>query len=91
MGRKSRLRVERLPEKLRQIREIAGLSQSQMVERLGAADHIDRSKVSAYESGEREPPLLILLRYSRVGGLSVEYLIDDALDLPANFSMLSIE
>ena len=81
MGRKGRLRVERLPEKLRQIREDAGLSQSQMVERLGVFGQIDRSKISAYESGEREPPLLLLLRYSRVGGLNIEYLIDDELDL----------
>ena len=81
MGRKSRLRVNHLPEKLLQIRIVLGLSQSGMVERIGLEEITDRSVISAYERGEREPPLPVLLRYARSVGVVVDYLIDDDLNL----------
>lgn len=82
MGRKSRSRVVRLPEKLHQIRKSLRLSQGGMLRLLNFPDVTDRSVISAYERGEREPPLPILLRYARVANLSVDYLIDDDMDLP---------
>ncbi|HWS56061.1 MAG TPA: helix-turn-helix transcriptional regulator [Pyrinomonadaceae bacterium] len=83
MGTRARLRQERLGEKLLQIRLALGLSQTEMLHRLGAEDLISYTQISRYESGQREPPLRILLAYARAANVSVEALIDDELDLPA--------
>lgn len=83
MGRAARLRSERLAEKLRQIREALGLSQNELIRHLGLEEFIYQSNVSGYESGEREPPLPILLKYARAAGVCLDVLVDDELDLPA--------
>ena len=79
----ARQRSERLAEKLLQVRLALGLSQTEMVKRLGVEDMIVYNRISDYELGKREPPLPILLRYARAAGVSVEALIDDELNLPA--------
>jgi transcriptional regulator with XRE-family HTH domain len=78
----ARQRVDRLPEKLLQIRLALGLSQAEMLKRLDVEDMVVYNRISDYELGKREPPLKILLRYARVAGVSVEVLADDDLDLP---------
>jgi transcriptional regulator with XRE-family HTH domain len=78
----ARPRPERLSEKLRQIRASLGLSLSEMHRHLDAEDLIASSQISGYETGTREPSLLILLRYARLAGVPTEVLIDDELDLP---------
>jgi transcriptional regulator with XRE-family HTH domain len=78
----ARERPERLAEKLLQIRTALGLSQSQMLSRLGLGDTGYRHYVSQFETGRREPSLLMLLKYARAANVYVEALIDDALDLP---------
>jgi transcriptional regulator with XRE-family HTH domain len=78
-----RQKPERLAEKLLQIRAALGLSQDGMLERLGLAEDFSRSRISAYELGNREPPLPVLLNYARLVGVSTDVLIDDELDLPA--------
>ncbi len=83
MGRKARDKPERLAEKLRAIREALGLSQGELVRRLDAEDLIDAKHVSKFELGEREPSLLVLLRYARLAGVTIDVLADDNLDLPA--------
>jgi transcriptional regulator with XRE-family HTH domain len=83
MGVKARQRPERLAEKLLQIRTALGLSQSELVRRLGLEDTISYKKISDYERGNREPTLLIILRYARAARVSTDVLIDDELDLPA--------
>jgi len=83
MGKKPRLKQERLGEKLLQIRNALGLSQTEMMYRLGVEDLISYHQISRYETGKREPPLLILLQYARAVNVSTDVLIDDALDLPA--------
>ncbi len=82
MGRASRLRPEHLPEKLLRIRTALGLSQSEMLRRLGFEEDIWYTQISGYELGRSEPPLVILLEYARVANVYVEALIDDELDLP---------
>lgn len=77
-----RPRPERLGQKLRLIRLALGLSQSGMLKQLGAEDLIALSQISEYETGRREPSLIILLRYARAAGVPTEVLIDDELDLP---------
>jgi transcriptional regulator with XRE-family HTH domain len=78
----TRLKQKRLGEKLLQIRLALGLSQSELLGRLDAEDLITYHQISGFETGRREPPLLILLRYARVAGVSTDVLIDDELDLP---------
>jgi transcriptional regulator with XRE-family HTH domain len=83
MGARPRLRQKRLPEKLRAIRDALGLSQTGMLKRLGAEDLIEYNRISEFESGKSEPPLLIILQYARVANVWTDVLIDDELDLPA--------
>ena len=83
MGKKPRLKQERLGEKLLQIRNALGLSQTEMMYRLEVEDLISYHQISRYETGKREPPLLILLQYARAANVSTDVLIDDELDLPA--------
>jgi len=87
MGSRKKPRAMRLPEKLRQIREAYGLSQAEMVSRLGLTNDIKQSDISAFERDpddkwSREPALPHLLRYAKLAGVSVETLIDDELELP---------
>lgn len=82
MGTYPRLKQKRLPEKLRAIRNAFGISQSEMLRRLDAEDLIAYNRISEFESGKREPPLLILLKYARAANVSTDVLIDDELDMP---------
>jgi transcriptional regulator with XRE-family HTH domain len=83
MGRKARIRPERLADKLRQIRSTLGISQSDMLWRLGYGEVLNLGRMSDYEQGKSEPPLPVLLEYARAANVYVEALIDDELDLPA--------
>ena len=82
MGRKSRRKPTKLAGKLARIRNELGLSQNGMVRELGLTDELGQSHISMFEHGEREPTLIVLLRYARVAGVSTDVLIDDELDLP---------
>lgn len=84
MGRASRRRPERLAEKLLAIRRAMGLSQSEMLARLGCGQELTANHVSKFELGKHEPSLPVLLRYARVAGVWMDILVDDELDLPAN-------
>jgi transcriptional regulator with XRE-family HTH domain len=79
----ARPKPKRLAEKLRQIRLALGLSQTEMLKRLGLEEEMKYARISEYETGQREPSLLTLLEYSRVAGIHMEVLADDELDLPA--------
>ncbi|MGZ5434560.1 MAG: helix-turn-helix domain-containing protein [Pyrinomonadaceae bacterium] len=77
-----RPKPERLAEKLRAIREALGLSQTQMLKRLEHDETMHYGRISEYETGKREPTLMILLQYARVAGVHLEGIVDDELDLP---------
>ena len=81
-----RRRPKRLAEKLLQIRNALGLSQPEMLRRLGFEDQIDYTTISKYELDKNEPPLDILLQYARVAGVRMEDLVDDELFLPAKIA-----
>lgn len=83
MGSATRPKPTRLAEKLAAIRITLGLSQSEMLSRLGLSEELFRSSISAYERGKREPPYPVLLKYARVAGVCVDVLIDDEIKLPA--------
>jgi transcriptional regulator with XRE-family HTH domain len=76
------LKSSRLPEKLLRIRKALGLSQNEMVDRFGLRDFINRQNISAYENGELEPPLPVLLLYAEAAGVCTDVLIDDRRHLP---------
>ena len=82
MGRSARPKPIYLGEKLLRIRRSLGLSQDGMVERLSTADTLPSASISAYELGQREPPLQVLLEYARLAHVHLEVLADDELDLP---------
>ncbi|HKR02417.1 MAG TPA: helix-turn-helix transcriptional regulator [Pyrinomonadaceae bacterium] len=83
MGRASKHKPERLAAKLLQIRLAFGLSQNEMISRLGLSDEILQASISGYELGTRIPPLTVLLRYAEVAGICTDTLINDKLNLPA--------
>lgn len=84
MGRSRRPKPKRLAEKLRHIRATLDLTLEQMIDRLGYVESpLYPTNISGFERGEREPPLLLLLAYSRCAGVCADVLIDDSLDLPA--------
>ncbi len=82
MGRYHRRKPLRLAEKLLHIRNALGLSQNELIRRLGLEGEITQSRISGYELGTREPSLPVLLLYARMFGVSTDALIDDELDLP---------
>jgi hypothetical protein len=45
---------------------------------------IHPAHISGYETGKREPPLPVLLKYARLAGVSTDVLIDDKLKLPGS-------
>ena len=82
MGQAARAKPKRLSEKLLQIREGLGLSQSELVRHLGLTGIISRAKISEFERSEREPTLLVLLEYARAAGVCMDVLVDDKANLP---------
>ncbi len=89
MARGARMKPERLAEKLVQIRTMLGLSQNELIRKLGV--DLTQNRISEYETGKGEPPLPILLKYARLIGVSTDVLIDDELDLPAKPKRLATE
>lgn len=83
MARGARIRPERLPEKLLQIRLALGMSQSELLRRLGLEEQMDYRRISEFERGTTEPHLTVLLQYARAAGVHMEDIVDDELDLPA--------
>jgi transcriptional regulator with XRE-family HTH domain len=70
----------RLAGKLKKIRLELGLSQNEMLGRLGFSEHLFRSNISQYERGDRVPSPLVLLEYARLANVDLAVLIDDALE-----------
>lgn len=83
MGRGTREKPGRLGEKLTQVRNALGLSQNEILSRMGLAEKLNRDDISKYERGVREPSLIVMLRYARLAGVCLDVLVDDDLDLPA--------
>lgn len=81
MGSSKREKPKYLPRKLRKLRlEVLGMSQTEMSRALGLK--VDYSAVSGYERGAREPSLIVLLKYAKLAGCTVEQLIDDKIKWP---------
>lgn len=83
MGTNPRVRPKRLAEKLRYIRVTLDLTQEELLRKLEIETLATQSKISEFESGKRDPSLLILLQYARLAGVHMEDLVDDKTHLPA--------
>jgi transcriptional regulator with XRE-family HTH domain len=78
----ARPQPRRLAFKLRQIRTKLDLSQEQMAVLVAhRRSPVYPGHISEFESGRREPSLLVLLQYARAGRVSVERLIDDEVSI----------
>ena len=86
MKKTSPTKSGRLARKLRQIRLSLGLSQTEILERMGLGEHLFRSNISQYERGDRVPAPPVLLEYARLANVNLAVLIDDTLDLPEKLS-----
>jgi transcriptional regulator with XRE-family HTH domain len=71
-----RPRPKHLAAKLLRIRQALGISQVQLAKRLNVKG-INYNFVSKYETDKNEPPLAVLLAYSRVSGIPLEHIVDD--------------
>ena len=74
----ARPRPKQLAAKLLQIRHSLGLSQPKLAKVLGVHAYNDISK---YELDKNEPPVFVLLAYSRAAGIPLERIVDDELTL----------
>ena len=83
MGSAGRLKPEKLGGKLKAIRENFGDSFTQMATRLSDEKLIVlRTDISRYEKGLREPSLIILLQYAKLGKTTLDILADDTIAFP---------
>ena len=84
MGSSNRPKPNRLPEKLKFIREELDLKFEELIDKLDCSSiPLYRASITQYENGQREPPLQVLLQYARLANVWLDVLVDDALDLPA--------
>ena len=73
---------KKLGKKLLQIRLNLGMSQREIVKALKYHDTpLRASQISQYESGQREPTMMLVLAYARLAKVSVESLIDDKMKI----------
>lgn len=73
-----RPRPKHLAKKLLHIRRSLGLSQPKLAKVLSVRAYGDISK---YELDKNEPPLFVLLAYSRTAEIPLERIVDDELTL----------
>jgi transcriptional regulator with XRE-family HTH domain len=85
VSKRSTTKSTRLSRKLKLIRIGLGLSQSEILDRLGFSERLFRSNISQYERGARVPSPKVLLQYARLAKIDLAVLIDDDMDLPATF------
>ncbi|HKS10250.1 MAG TPA: helix-turn-helix domain-containing protein [Pyrinomonadaceae bacterium] len=76
MGHK-RPTPQRLPAKLQAIRDSFGVSQY----RLSKSLQVGRTRLSEWEWGRRMPSWFVLIRYAKLAGVPLEFIVDDEIDL----------
>lgn len=73
---------KKLGKKMKQIREGLGMSQREIVKALNYKDTpLRASQISQYETGQREPTMMLVLAYARLANVPMEYLVDDRIKL----------
>lgn len=78
------LTIVGLSYKLQKIRNYLGLRNGEMLVKINPEETNgnNRSRISEYESGNREPSLVEVLNYARLVGIRIETLLDSELNLP---------
>lgn len=71
MNRKNK--YEQIGQRMRDVRETKGLTQTQLAEQLHSP--LTATAISLYENGEREVPVDTLAEIAKITGVSVEYLV----------------
>jgi transcriptional regulator with XRE-family HTH domain len=74
MGTQKRAQPELLAAKLLHIRQRLGLTQQQMLSALKLEWDYAVGRISEYETGIREPNLIVLLQYARAALISTDEL-----------------
>ncbi len=84
MGKANRPKPERLAGKLLKIRQTidGGLSQNEMLRRLGLEDELERDRISKYERATLDAPWFVLCAYADLANVWLEVLVKDDLELP---------
>jgi transcriptional regulator with XRE-family HTH domain len=81
MGVRGRRTQKKLAGKLKKIRTALGFSQGELIKELGLKE-LRNSNISMYESGKREPPLYVLLKYAEAANICLDVIVSDKHDLP---------
>lgn len=81
MAKAPRPRPANLAKKLKQIRIHLGFSQDEMLRALGLAEKSNRSLISGFEVGTKEPSLLALIAYADLVNVTVDAIVRDNIDL----------
>lgn len=72
-------------EKIRSLREARGLTQIQVAKRVG----VSKAMISAYETASKAPSIEVLIRLSRLFGVSVDYLV--CVDAPKTIDVSGLD
>lgn len=81
MAKAARPRPAKLAEKLKQIRLSLGFSQDEMLRALRLAEKSNRSLISGFELGTKEPSLITLIAYADLANITVDAIVRDNIDL----------
>lgn len=83
MGAPGKEKPQKLGGKLLEIRKRLGLSQVEMAKALSTkVTQLQGGSISRFETGDREPSFIQLLKYARLAEVNADVLIDDKLNLP---------
>lgn len=78
MDQRKRANPKRLAEKLVAIRQKLGMTHSQLARVLGFDKPV---RIAEYECGVREPEIVVVLNYAKVGRISMDILANDNREL----------
>ncbi len=81
MAKAARPRPANLAKKLKQIRVHLGFSQDEMLRALGLAEKSNRSLISGFELGTKEPSLFTLISYADLINVTVDAIVRDSIEL----------
>jgi DNA-binding XRE family transcriptional regulator len=81
MAKAARQRPAKLAEKLKQIRIHLEFSQDEMLKALGLSEKSNRSLISGFELGTKEPSLITLISYADLVNLTVDAIVRDNVEL----------
>lgn len=84
MGQSPRYVPEHLGAKLKAIREGLGIqTYGEMILRLDVQEvKLHRASILRFEAGKLEPPSIVLLKYAKLAGVTIDDLVDDTVKLP---------